>query len=97
MIRLAVAESVLVRPFVKQSTAPVVVLVSVPGSKSVSNRALLLASLGTGTCRLHGLLHSDDTQVMLAALQSISAARYEWHGEVLVVHGAGGHLKSTTD
>jgi pentafunctional AROM polypeptide len=39
-----------------------------PGSKSISNRALVLAALGTGTCRLRNLLHSDDTQVMMAAL-----------------------------
>jgi pentafunctional AROM polypeptide len=39
-----------------------------PGSKSISNRALLLAALGTGTCRLKNLLHSDDTQVMMNAL-----------------------------
>jgi pentafunctional AROM polypeptide len=39
-----------------------------PGSKSISNRALVLAALGSGTCRLKNLLHSDDTQVMMAAL-----------------------------
>lgn len=39
-----------------------------PGSKSISNRALLLAALGEGTCRLKNLLHSDDTQVMMNAL-----------------------------
>ena len=39
-----------------------------PGSKSISNRALLLAALGQGTCRLKNLLHSDDTQVMMNAL-----------------------------
>jgi pentafunctional AROM polypeptide len=51
-----------------------------PGSKSISNRALVLAALGSGTCRLKNLLHSDDTQVMMAALQDLqvcwlSAAR----------------------
>lgn len=39
-----------------------------PGSKSISNRALVLAALGEGTCRLKNLLHSDDTQVMMNAL-----------------------------
>ncbi|KAF9780610.1 hypothetical protein BJ322DRAFT_1112603 [Thelephora terrestris] len=38
------------------------------GSKSISNRALLLAALCTATCRLKNLLHSDDTQVMMNAL-----------------------------
>ena len=36
--------------------------VRVPGSKSISNRALLLAPLAQGTCRITGLLQSDDTQ-----------------------------------
>ena len=44
------------------------VRMATPGSKSISNRALLLAALGTGTCRLKNLLHSDDTQVMMNAL-----------------------------
>ena len=44
------------------------VTMATPGSKSISNRALLLAALGTGTCRLKNLLHSDDTQVMMNAL-----------------------------
>jgi hypothetical protein len=41
-------------------------LLRVPGSKSISNRALLMAVLGTGVCRIRGLLHSDDTQVTAA-------------------------------
>ncbi len=40
-----------------------------PGSKSISNRTLLLAALAEGTTRLRGLLDSDDTRVMLEALR----------------------------
>lgn len=47
------------------------VRMSTPGSKSISNRAMLMAALGQGTCRLRNLLHSDDTQVMMAALQDL--------------------------
>jgi pentafunctional AROM polypeptide len=47
------------------------VRMATPGSKSISNRALVLAALGEGTCRLGNLLHSDDTQVMMAALQDL--------------------------
>ncbi|CAI5715166.1 unnamed protein product [Peronospora destructor] len=43
--------------------------IRVPGSKSISNRVLLMAALGKGPCRITGLLHSDDTQVMMNALQ----------------------------
>ena len=42
--------------------------VSVPGSKSITNRALLLAALARGASKLTGVLHSDDTEVMLTAL-----------------------------
>ena len=67
--------------------------VRVPGSKSVSNRALLLAAVGEGECRLTGLLHSDDTQVMMSALQNLGAG-FRWEGEALVVTGNGGKLKA---
>ena len=42
-----------------------------PGSKSISNRAFVLAALGSGTCRLTNMLISDDTGVMMAALQDL--------------------------
>ena len=42
-----------------------------PGSKSISNRTLLLASLSTGTTEIRDLLKSDDTKHMLAALNSL--------------------------
>ncbi|WP_323011453.1 3-phosphoshikimate 1-carboxyvinyltransferase [Castellaniella sp.] len=46
-------------------------LVALPGSKSISNRALLLAALARGTTELSGVLDSDDTRVMIAALQTL--------------------------
>ncbi|MDY0308838.1 MAG: bifunctional 3-phosphoshikimate 1-carboxyvinyltransferase/cytidylate kinase [Castellaniella sp.] len=45
--------------------------VVLPGSKSISNRALLLAALADGFTELDGLLDSDDTQVMRTALQAL--------------------------
>ena len=67
-----------------------------PGSKSVSNRALVLAALAEGTCRLRNLLHSDDTQVMMNALRTLRAADFAWEedGAQLVVHGGGGRLEA---
>ena len=52
------------------------VQMATPGSKSISNRALVLAALGSGTCRLKNLLHSDDTQVMMAALGDLRVSIY---------------------
>jgi 3-phosphoshikimate 1-carboxyvinyltransferase len=45
--------------------------VRLPGSKSISNRILLLAALARGATRIHDLLASDDTHVMLMALQKL--------------------------
>ncbi|KAJ1969038.1 3-dehydroquinate dehydratase (3-dehydroquinase) [Dispira parvispora] len=69
-------------------------VVTVPGSKSISNRALVLAALGSGTCRLKNLLFSDDTQVMLNALQELGGCQYKWEdgGNTLVVTGSGGQF-----
>ncbi|KAJ1658541.1 3-dehydroquinate dehydratase (3-dehydroquinase) [Dispira simplex] len=70
------------------------IVVTVPGSKSISNRALVLAALGSGTCRLKNLLFSDDTQVMLNALQQLGGCQYKWEdgGNTLVVTGGGGQF-----
>lgn len=48
--------------------------VPMPGSKSISNRVLLLAALARGNTRVTGLLDSDDTRVMLAALNAMGVA-----------------------
>ncbi|HKP61394.1 MAG TPA: 3-phosphoshikimate 1-carboxyvinyltransferase [Polyangiales bacterium] len=45
----------------------------VPGSKSISNRALLLAALAEGESVLRGTLDSDDTRVMIRALEQLGA------------------------
>src|SRR6476620_2609499 len=44
--------------------------VALPGSKSISNRVLLLAALCDGPTLVHDLLDSDDTRVMLEALRA---------------------------
>lgn len=46
-------------------------IVDLPGSKSLSNRALLLAALSDGETTLENILHSDDTAVMLEALRKL--------------------------
>jgi 3-phosphoshikimate 1-carboxyvinyltransferase len=48
--------------------------VRLPGSKSISNRVLLMAALCPGKTVLHNLLHSDDTHVMLQALDQLGCA-----------------------
>ena len=48
--------------------------VRLPGSKSISNRVLLLAGLADGTTELHDVLASDDTAVMLEALRTLGCS-----------------------
>ena len=57
------SEALLVDPIINATGE-----VRLPGSKSISNRVLLLSSLATGRTSLQGLLDADDTQVMRSAL-----------------------------
>ncbi len=63
--------------------------VRLPGSKSISNRILLLSALASGETRVGGLLDADDTKVMLEALQRLGAACRREDGSVRV-SGVGG-------
>lgn len=53
---------------------PLPAAVTVPGSKSVTNRALVLAALAKGATTLRGALWSEDTQVMVACLEALGFA-----------------------
>jgi 3-phosphoshikimate 1-carboxyvinyltransferase len=65
--------------------------VHLPGSKSISNRVLLLAALSRGRTVVHDLLASDDTAVMLAALKQMGCS-VEQTGQTAVIGGMGGQL-----
>lgn len=53
--------------------APVNIEIALPGSKSVSNRVLLMAALADAPCRLSGVLRSDDTYWMTESLKTLGA------------------------
>jgi 3-phosphoshikimate 1-carboxyvinyltransferase len=67
--------------------------VRLPGSKSISNRVLLLAGLSQGTTVVRDLLDSDDTRVMLAALKALGCAIEPMADGCLRVVGLGGRLQ----
>lgn len=70
---------------------PVDARVTVPGSKSITNRALLIAALARGNTELRGALYSDDTTIMAAALRALGVAVEEDPaGASFQVAGAGG-------
>lgn len=66
--------------------------VRLPGSKSISNRVLLLAALSEGHTDVADLLDSDDTQVMLSALRQLGCQIEPQPDGALRVHGLGGQL-----
>lgn len=66
--------------------------VILPGSKSISNRVLLLAALSEGETTLHDLLDSDDTRVMLTALSQLGCQVSRLDAQRVQVRGLGGQL-----
>ena len=67
--------------------------VRLPGSKSISNRVLLLAALAQGTTTVHHPLQADDTRVMLDAL-AVLGCKVEQLPGALRIDGLGGQLKT---
>ena len=70
--------------------------VVLPGSKSISNRVLLLSALCAGTTTLHDLLDSDDTRVMLHALRVLGCGVRQTGlgGTTVEIDGLGGVIKN---
>ncbi|MFH0776051.1 MAG: 3-phosphoshikimate 1-carboxyvinyltransferase [Patescibacteria group bacterium] len=72
--------------------------VILPGSKSITNRALLLAALADGVSEIHGALKSDDTKYMIAGLRQLGIEIEEKKdGTTLVVHGKNGKLAESKE
>ena len=77
---------------------PVRAEITVPGSKSITNRALILAALGEGETSLQGALWSEDTQVMVECLQdlglmvNVTPDPHEFCNRTITVYGMGGQV-----
>lgn len=83
------ADSITILPLEKKPDSSIVV----PGSKSVTNRALILASLAQGRSLLSGALDSEDTRVMISALRLLGIEiECQEQGVQLVVSGTGGKI-----
>lgn len=73
---------------------PVDASITPPGSKSITNRAIICAALADGTSQLSGVLDSEDTQVMIAAWQQLGVAiQHDQLAARLAIQGCGGRLK----
>jgi len=71
--------------------------VQLPGSKSISNRILLLAALSEGTTEVRDLLDSDDTRVMLDALRQLGCIIEPLGERALRITGLGGRTAHAPD
>lgn len=80
-------ESILVAPL----SEPLDAVVDLPGSKSLTNRALVCAALADGTSVLAHALRADDTEAMLDGLWALGVeVEPQWEDDRLVVRGCGG-------
>jgi 3-phosphoshikimate 1-carboxyvinyltransferase len=73
---------------------PLDATVTVPGSKSLTNRALVCAALASGTSMVEGALVADDTEAMMEALSRLGAGISEPASDRLAVTGTGGDLRA---
>ncbi|WP_421120082.1 3-phosphoshikimate 1-carboxyvinyltransferase [Aquihabitans daechungensis] len=70
----------------------------VPGSKSVTNRAIVCAALATGTSRLGGALFADDTEAMLGVLRSLGIpAIPDAHQSSIEITGCAGQVPASPE
>ena len=77
-------------------TRPLAAAVSVPGSKSITNRALLLAALAHGRSVIDGVLISDDTRRMAAALVALGfTVEVDEAARQIAVFGRGGAIPAS--
>lgn len=65
---------------------------TLPGSKSISNRTLLLAALANGQTHLHDVLASDDTARMLEALETLGVGLTKVSDQEYIIEGCAGHF-----
>lgn len=83
---------------VKKVTEPHDICVSVPGSKSITNRSLLLAALADGTSVLEGVLFSDDSRHFLKALEDLEfAVTVDETNARVTVEGHDGQIPCATE
>lgn len=81
---------------IRPATGPVSGSIKPPGSKSITNRALICAALSDGSSTLRGVLDSDDTQAMLSSLARLGFEVTHDSGNcIAVVQGQGGSIPNS--
>ena len=87
MSRNTLPDEITITPVVR----PIQGRVRVPGSKSITNRAVICAALARGTSQLTGVLDSDDTRTMVNGLKHLGFyIDTDWGNQTLSINGSGG-------
>ncbi len=90
-MNVATYEVPCIYPNIKREVSQAPLKISVPGSKSLTNRALLLATLANGTSTLREVLFSDDSRHFIQCVQDLGfETRVDEAGKVVTVTGHGG-------
>lgn len=90
---MPLADPLLIPPF----TRPCIGAMTLPGSKSITNRALILGALADGPVTLHGALFSRDTRIMVAALKQLGfEVAVDEPALQITIHGRGGEIPNAT-
>lgn len=84
-------QAIAIRP-----VGPIDAAIRPPGSKSITNRALVCAALAAGQSTLEGVLDSDDTRVMMAALQTLGLRlKHDAALRRIAIDGCAGRVPAT--
>src|SRR5438045_700120 len=82
---------------VPTATGPFRATITPPGSKSLTNRALVLAALATGACTLRNVLFADDTEAMIDCLGRLGfGLEVDREAHTIVVEGRGGEIPAAS-
>ena len=83
----------MIEPYVVQPSRPINATIRPPGSKSITNRALVCAALADGPTDLRGALRSDDTDVMVNGLRNLGfQVEPDWSTSIIRVVGQNGQI-----
>jgi 3-phosphoshikimate 1-carboxyvinyltransferase len=86
-------DSIVIMPFLH----PLVGEIILPGSKSITNRALILSALSENSVEIHNALISDDTLIMVNALKKLGfSVEVDELSSIMTVKGLSGHIPNST-
>ncbi len=81
---------------IRPAQKPLSAVVTIPGSKSLTNRAMVIASLARGTSIISNALFADDTECMIGALRALGfAITADSTEQRIEITGRGGHVPNT--